>query len=277
MTDQPINLSWSQLRVAEECKQKLHLIRSGHRSGISNIRNFFHGMVVDRCMVTWLRDPNRQPGQMVTMVEDAITVGEREATDQGDGVVRWKHADDREQLHQFCTELLTRLEPILYRHVLPYPFHVAFGFKVPVKMPYLDGQPALVHLIGEMDLLIEHPNGHVIWDLKGTKDDSYWRKVIGQLVFYDLAVYAMHGQPSNYAGLIQPMCTQPVVGMTITDDQRRQMWARVAALATTIWSQDTTCKTSTAGCEWCEVRHACIRYRPGTLSANLCIAARDNR
>jgi hypothetical protein len=273
----PITLSWSQLRTAEECKQKLHLIRAGHRSSASNLRNFFHGMVVDRCMVTWLRDPHRQPGQMLAMVEQAITDGEREAIEGGDGVVRWRNVDDRAELQQFCAELVTRLEPILYQHVLPYPFHVGLRFKVPVKMPYLDGQPTTVTLIGEMDLLVQRPDGHVVWDLKGTKDDSYWRKVIGQLVFYDLAVYATHGHPSVYAGLIQPMCTAPLVGMAITDDQRRQMWARVANLATTIWTQDTTCKTSTAGCHWCEVRHACTRFRPGSLAADLLTAAGETQ
>lgn len=274
MTAPPINLSWSQLRTAEECKQKLHLIRGGHKSAVSNLRNFFHGMVADRCMVTWLRDPQRQPGQMPGMVEDAINDVERESRETGGGIVRWRNADDRDELRQFCIDMVTRLEPILYRHVLPYRFHVGLRFKTPVKLPYLDGQPATVNLIGEMDLLVERGDGHVIWDLKGTKDDSYWRKVLGQLVFYDLVIYAMHGRPSSYAGLIQPMCAAPLVGMAITDDQRRQMWARIAGLATTIWSKDDTCKPTTAGCDWCEVRHACVRYKPGTLAAQMCISAR---
>ena len=273
----PLTLSWSQLRTAEECRQKLYLIRRGHRSARQNLRNYYHGMVVDRVMRDWLADPQRQPGQMAAAVPAAIAAGEKEAIDTGDGVVRWKHAGDKAEMQQFCTELVVRLEPILAEHILPYKFFSPFRFKVPVKLPYLDGTPTMVYLIGEMDLLVQRPDGYAVWDLKGTKDDQYYRKVLGQLFFYDLALYAMHGTPATEVGLIQPMCTQQVMPATVTDDNRRDIWTRILRLATTIWSHDATCKEGTGGCQWCEVNHACARYSagPDSLSAGLLAAARE--
>lgn len=261
---EPLTLSWSQIRTFEECHQKLHLIRNGHRSPAQNLRNFYHGMVVDWLMRNWLADPHRRPGQMAARVTDAIEVGQQEALSTGDGVVRWKHSEDKAELHQFCTELVTRLEPILRDLVLPYAFESGTRFKTPITIPYLDGTPTTVYLIGEMDLLITKPSGdQIVYDLKGTKDDTYWRKVLGQLFFYDLAVYAMTGKPTVCTALIQPMCAERVKYATVSDADRRQMYARILRLAHGIWAHTDDCKQGTTGCAYCEVRHACRRYTSG--------------
>lgn len=262
MTDRPISISWSGLRAHEECHQKSHLIRSGKRSPAKNLRGYFHGMVVDRVMMDWLADPDRSPGAMAGMIDAAIDTGIEAARTDGDGIVRWRGPDDRATLRTFCVDLVTRLEPILRDLVLPYPFQAAHRFRVPVQMPYLDGKPITVHLIGEMDLLVHHDDGPVVWDLKGTADNSYWRKVVGQLIFYDLAVLAQSGQPTVRCGLIQPMCDEPVLSFTLTPELRRQMWGRILRMAADIWRADTTCKDGTAGCNWCEVNHACSRFTP---------------
>lgn len=257
----PITVSWSQIRTFEECRQKLHLVRGGHRSPAQNLRNFYHGMVVDRVMRTWLADPNRQSGQMADMVPTEIERGQQEAIASGDGVVRWRHVNDKAEVSRFCTALVIKLELILATHVLPHPFECGKNFRIPIKIPYVDGSPTTITLIGEMDLLVQTPAGPVVWDLKGTQDDGYWRKVLGQLVFYDLAVYADTGKPTAGVGLIQPMCKEPLIGGRVTDDQRREMLARVIRLANGIWTLDQTCKATTTGCNYCEVNHACPRYQ----------------
>jgi hypothetical protein len=236
-------------------------------------------MVCDRVMVQWLADPDRPAGAMVAMVEDMITTAERDAREDGDGVVRWRSADDRTDLLEFCVELVHRLEPILRELVLPYPFESAKRFTAPVNMPYLDGTLTTVNLIGEMDLLVDNRGPHV-WDLKGTKDDQYWRKVLGQLVFYDLAVLAMTGTKTVLTGLIQPMCTEPVLEFQISDDDRRAMWSRILRYATDRWRNHAPCKEGTSGCNWCETKHACPRFQPTqgntmTLSAELRQAAEN--
>ena len=57
-----LRLSWSQLRTHDECNQKSFLMRSGKRSKVTDLRNFFHGMVVDRAMRDWLNNPMRTAG-----------------------------------------------------------------------------------------------------------------------------------------------------------------------------------------------------------------------
>jgi len=256
-------ISWSSLRAHMECRQKASLLRAGHRNPVSNLRSYFHGMVVDGLMRRWLDDPDRQSGAMASGVDDYIDVLAAQAKAEGDGVVRWKHADDRAELAAFCVELLKRLEPLLETLILPYPFSCAYRFKQPVVVPYLDGSPARVILRGEMDLLTrETATAHAVWDLKGTKDDQYWRKVLGQLMFYDLAVLGQHGTGTRRVGLIQPMCRQPVLEWTLDDDHRRQMWAAIVRMCHDIWRSDDACKQGTDGCGFCDVRHACIRYAP---------------
>jgi hypothetical protein len=261
MTPPILRLSWSALKTHEECRQKAFLVREGKSNQAKNLRSYYHGMVVDRIMRQWLADP--QPGAMPGMVDEAIDTGIAEARESGDGVVRWKHSEDRNEVRGYCKELVTRLEPILEKLVLPYPFQSALRFTYPTYMPYLgNGTAAEVHLVGEMDLLVRTPSGFVVLDLKGTADDQYWRRCIGQLVFYDLAVLANSKEPTAHVGLIQPMCTNPLVTFVVDQDMRRDLWVRLMRMARQMWSGDRDCKETTSGCQWCEVRHACVRYAP---------------
>lgn len=261
MTDpRTISISWSQLRTHEECARRAKLQREGRRSPASDLRSYFPGMVVDHIMERWLDDPNRQTGGMVAMVADAIDSVAKNAASTGDGIVRWKHTTDRDDVYNFCAELLKRLEPILVRLILPHPFDGHRRFKVPVQVPYLDGTPVRIYLSGETDLRTREDEGHSIWDLKGTADNSYWRKVLGQLVFYDVAEWFETKAQPRRVGLIQPMCDTPVLQWTVSDDQRRIMVARITSYATAVWRDDAPYKKDTHGCTFCNVRHACSRF-----------------
>jgi hypothetical protein len=257
----PLRLSWSQLRNHEECHQKSFLIRGGKRPKVTNIRSYFHGMVVDRVMRDWLNNPLRTSGEMILMVGQLIDVVEQEAKDTGDGIVHWRDAQDRTHLAAFCVELVRRLEPILQTIVLPYRHEAATRFAAPVLIPDLTGADTQITLVGETDLTVFHDDGLQVWDLKGTKDNTYWRKVLGQLYFYDIAMLAVHGTRTERVGLIQPMCDDPVLQFVITDDDRTCMWARIVAMAHDIWREEQTCKADTSGCSRCDVRHACPRFQ----------------
>jgi hypothetical protein len=257
----PLRVSWSQLRNHEECKMKGHLLRTGKRAKAQNLRNFFHGTVVDRCMRDWLADPHRSPGGMADQITAMVERAQAEAKDEG-GIVRWRSPTDRAELHAFCTELVRRLEPILRERVLPYPHTVSTRFDVPIIIPDPAGTPTQIRLIGETDLTVNN-QGVQVWDLKGTADDQYYRKVLGQLYFYDLAVLAARGEPTTLTGLIQPMCSTPVLEVTVGVHERGQILSRIVRLCHDIWTGDTTCKPDTAGCVVCEVRHACPRYSLG--------------
>lgn len=258
----PLRLSWSRIRNHTECPQKGALLSAGKKSPAADIRNFFLGTVVDRCMRDWLSSDTPEPGGMVAMVDELLDKSEKEARETGDGIVKWRHPRDKEESRAWCRELVTRLEPALQRYVLPFAWEPALWFSVPLSIPYLDGSLREIFLIGEMDILVRDGAGkHVVWDLKGTSDDSYWRKVVGQLVFYDIAVALMFGDWTVFSGLIQPMCKEQTLRWSFTEDQRREMFTRIVAVATDIWRGDLALAPTTSGCDRCPVKHACSRFQ----------------
>jgi hypothetical protein len=261
----PLRVSWSGLRSHEECHQRSFLIRDGKKAKVSNIRNFFHGTVVDSIMRRWLDDPEHTPGGMVEMVDQLMIDTETEEKEHGN-IVRWRNAADRDDVRQFCTELVTRLEPILVEHVLPYTYEHGKWFKVPMTLTDDTGHARDILLTGEMDLIVDN-QGPVIWDLKGTADDQYWRKVAAQLVFYDIAVWASSGQKTRGVGLIQPMCSERIKAWQVTDDFRRQLLSRIERYARDVWAGEKTCTDNTAACHWCTVKHACPKYAQPSLDA----------
>ncbi len=263
MSSEPLRISWSSLRTHTECKQRGYLFRQHKQNAAKDIRPFFHGTVVDRIMRDWLSLPEQAPGQMVQMVDDYMESCEKDALETEDGVVRWKNASDRKNVRAFCVELVTKLEPILYKLVLPFDYEPAKRFSAPVQIPGLSGEPTYVLLIGEMDLLPRNSrNQWAIWDLKATRDNGYWRKTLGQLVFYDLSLAAMFDDYATYVGLIQPMCTQAVLPFEFTDEDRRQMWSRIVRFANDMWQNDFEPNSDTKDCNYCAVKHACSKFQP---------------
>lgn len=269
--DREVKISWSRMRDAEECTEKAWLLSQGKKSPVTDVRNFYRGNVVDLCMRTWLDQDDPLPGQMLAMVDAMMDKVASEGQATGDGVVQWKNPSDKEEVRAWCKDLVTRLEPILGRLALPYGYQPAVRFEVPLTIPYLDGSPQRIWLRGEMDLLCQEsmPDGGLdyagprrihVWDLKGTADDSYWRKVTGQLVFYDIAAFLMLGAWPVRSGLIQPMCQEPVLTFTWTEDQRREMFTRITRIAEGMWRGDHAPKVSNAGCDRCPVRHACPKW-----------------
>ncbi len=264
--DTDLRISWSRLRTHAECNRRSYLLRQGKSSPAKNVRDYFPGMVVDRLMRDWLDDPLRRPGQMRAGVTAMITRLQNVAAQEEDGVVRWRNPADRAEVVQFCADLVGRLEPILDEHIVPFPHEQAVRFKQPLVVPYLDGRPARIHLTGELDLLVRRPDGWVVWDLKGTRDNSYWRKVLGQLIFYDLYVSLAKGQRTARVGLIQPMCDQPVVDFEVSDDMRNTLLSRIASMALDVWRDAKDCTTTIGHCTRCVVKHARPKFGPDALS-----------
>lgn len=265
----PIRVSWSGLRNHEECAQRSFLLREGKRAKVTNIRNFFPGTVVDHVMRAWLVLPTAAP--MADLVESVMDKAEAEEKAKGN-LVRFRNPGDRADVQKFCIELCNRLEPILTQHVLPYEHQCGHWFKVPA---ILEGHDVL--LTGEMDLLVQHPQGPVVWDLKGTADDQYYRKVVAQLTFYDLALWISTGTKTHFTGLIQPMCTERIKAWQITDDARRDLMIRIMRYVRDIVAGRRDCTENIATCHWCDVRHACPRFSStdalGSLADGLRTAA----
>lgn len=224
-----------------------------------NSRPFFHGNVSDMLMRRWLSFKDPELGWMAAQV-DAVF---EEMEEHPEGVLKWKHPGDRIETLEFCRELVTRLEVILARFVLPFDWTPAWRFEVPVRIHYGE-QVREILLVGEIDLLVFDREGRIIvWDLKATRDDQYWRKVLGQLAFYNIAVKASKaaqlGRWPVRSGLIQPMCTQQVLPVDVLADGGqaiREMMGRVERVARDIWEGRLEPKPGEF-CGSCEVRHAC--------------------
>lgn len=261
MTSDVLRLSWSRIRVHEECAAKGALLRE-HKSPVTDVRNFFHGNVVDQCMRQWLSLPEQVPGWMAAHIDEIMEFTEVNARETGDGVVRWKTATDKAEVREFCRTLVIRLEEILGKYCLPFEWDPAVRFEVPILVSYLDGTPREIHLVGEIDLLVRDIQRRLaIWDLKGTANNSYWRKTIAQLTFYAIAMKAKTGQWPAMMGLIQPMCDQRVLPVTLTPESIRETWARIERTAQDIWAGRLAPKADNDGCSWCPVHSACPKYK----------------
>lgn len=262
MSPPEITISWTQLRVHADCRQKSYLLRQRKRRPTANIRSYFPGRVVDAAMREWLADPQHPPAGMQQRVPALMEELAERSRATGDGILRWSSASDQAQATELCTRLVANLEPILRQRVLPYPFQTAVRFRTPVVVPFVDhASSAVINLAGELDLLVnETTDSYAVWDLKGTTNEEYWRHTVGQLVFYDVALQAQHGQPPARTGLLQPACQQQVMEFVIDSGNRRQMWSAILRMAADIWRGNATCTDDPDTCRWCEVSHACPRY-----------------
>lgn len=247
------------------CHERSYHMRQGRRATIENQRVFFPGTVTDRVVRDWLvNDPS--PGLMPDMVESVIEREWKAILDEG-GAISWKSASDKKQVIADCREAVTKIEPHLMRLVVPFEYEADFRFKAPMKIPHPAGGVEEILLIGAMDILTrDSENRYMVWDVKHTRDSSYWRKTEGQLTFYDVAIKTMFDVPGTVrSGLLQPLCTEQVKTFTITDDKRQVMMQHIAAMARDIWTEERTPRQDTSECHWCSVKHACSKFEPVTI------------
>lgn len=253
----PLKLSWSRLRLHSECPAKGDLVARGKKSPVADSRMYFPGTVCDVAMRRWLsQEPEPQPGWMEANVDSIIE--EYAGGGKGDGPVRWKSVDDRRQVGEQCRAAVVQLERDLNVHCLPYDWDPARRFEVPIQVPRPGyPQPVQIFLIGEIDLLVRRPEGIVVWDLKITRSSDYWRKVLGQLLMYEVAVWLMTGSWPYRSGLLQPLLQDVTPVYEFTQDNRLQMLGRICSTAADIWTGRLDPSPEASKCRRCEVKHAC--------------------
>jgi hypothetical protein len=229
-------------------------------------RVFLPGTVADRLMRSWLDSGDPTPGWMVAHADEMLERFSSHDSDEPDKrPVRWRGdpAVDRKKVLDFVVEVVSLLEPILLKLVVPYDYQPELKFRVPIRIPNLHGDPTVIYLIGGIDIVVRYPSqDFAAYDLKATTNESYVNKVLGQGVFYDIALGIFlgdHTQPKEF-GFIIPATKQPVVMTSITNDDRRMMLARIVEYAHGIWRQEFEPTTEDAPCYTCEVKHACDRY-----------------
>jgi PD-(D/E)XK nuclease superfamily len=226
-------------------------------------RRFLAGTVCDRVMRRWLEQEIPELGQMAQWVDELF---ESYADHDDEYTVKWvgDPVADREKVRLFCHEVIKNLEPILTRLVLPYTWQPELKFYVPVTVPYLDSRPVVIALRGGMDIVVRDAQGNYrIYDLKATANDAYARgKTLGQLTFYDIAFRGLmraSGQPVA-AGFITPACKEKVVSIQVTDDNRREMMARIISMAHGIWNKEFDPTEDDDPCFGCEAKMSCVRW-----------------
>jgi len=255
--DERFKVSWSSLQRFELCKQKHYLITQGLSAPGKDVRNFLAGTVVDSVQKAWLDNP---VGNMVDLVDEhfekAIVSAQEKDT------IKWRNKNDKKKIHTVCTGAALLLQPILEARVLPFDYEPGKRFYEVVKIKRPTGELDEIVLRGEFDLLVRDNNGKfIVWDLKTTADNDYWKKSLGQLIFYDLVIISMFGEPPNKCGFIQPICDEQVKEFYFTNDDRAEMWARISAMMQSQWAGDHAPKSDNVGCSWCEVQHACSKFQ----------------
>ncbi len=213
----------------------------------------------------WLEQEHPEPGWMAANVDEILEKAEVDGRESGDGIVKWRDPGDKGRVRVWCRELVTRLEPILFDLVIPFEYQPALRFEVPLTIPGPDGVPREIRLRGEMDLFTRDRGTQAtsVMDLKGTEDTSYWRKVTGQLVFYEIAAKIMTGSWPEVSRLIQPMCPEPVLPFYFSEDDRREMLVTICDVAADIWRGELPPKADNAGCNQCACKAACPKFAHG--------------
>jgi hypothetical protein len=256
-------ISWSSLRAHTECKQKGYLQRTGKRAKMADQRIFFPGTVTDRVVRDWLAaDPENTPGLMPEMVREMVDREEAKIIEKG-GKLIWKDSGDRDSIIVDCVEAVTKIEPALNELVLPYDYDVDFNFRAPLQAPHPAGTMETILLIGFMDIIVKRAEDiWAVYDVKHTKNNDYWKKTRGQLSFYDLSVDVMFGAPTVEVGLLQPLCNETKKLFTLEDKDRTKLETDVLSMASDIWKGDFEPNAPRSECYYCDVRHACSRFKP---------------
>ncbi len=260
----PVTISWSGLKRWENCPHhQLRTIQGATEKGDKG-RIFLPGTICDRVQRRWLDSENPQPGEMVQMVDEVFAENTGEDAEY---LIKWKgdKRKDMEGVKAFCRQTVTHLEPWLIEHVLPYDYEPEVRFTAYMEIPYLnDGVRAPLKMIGGIDIVVrDHTGKFRLYDLKVTKDPGYIRSTLGQLTFYDLAWGVIQGSFShaNDWGFICPALPEKYVGVTVDQDDRRAMMARIVKYAQGVWKDEWLPKSDDSGCTWCEARGSCTKFK----------------
>lgn len=252
-----LKVSWSGLRRYESCAQRHKLVISGKSATVRNGRDFLPGTVADRVMRAWLSQDEQKPGEMVEMVQPYF---DRYADEDSEYVIRWRGKNDRAVTANLVREAVRQLEPILFKLVVPHEYEPEFRFDVPISIPYLDGHMTSIGLIGGIDLaVVDKPPDVALYDLKITKNPQYVRKTLGQAIFYDIAFGHWYGRNPRSFDFIMPLCSPMLVPVHVTEDDRRQMMARVIKMAHGMWRKEWETNRGSQ-CRYCEVKPACPEF-----------------
>lgn len=267
--EKPLYVSWSRLYSWETCHQQgwRHAkLRQG--ATVKDGRNFLHGTLADRAMRQWLeQEAPHLPGQMSSYVDEAWN--EHTGPD-AEYRIKWRGdpIEDQEKVRNLAKKVVTNLEQFLLARVLPYDFEPEMRFKVPLKIPGLDGRPRTIVLNGGIDIAVRDPKTGKVWlyDLKATENESYVRGgIMAQLIFYSTAWAIMFGAPGEMeCAYLTPACKAQYHSLMIDSQDRKILMSRIVEYAHGIWSDANEPVESNTPCWNCDVKHLCDKFFTGT-------------
>jgi hypothetical protein len=269
------HLSWSRLKEAEECRHKVLRKQEKKSNLATDGRIFLPGTVADRCMRAYLELDDPKPGGILDPLDEML---EKHAFHDDQYVIRWR-GDPKEDLlrvKSVVKKVLVNLEPILWDLVIPHGYEAelrfgpwaGYGAKASIGVPDWTGETRRLDLVGGIDIVVATLNDkgetdenseYAIYDLKATENDSYVRgAILAQPIFYAIAIKALFGKYPTKAAFLTPACKEKVVWVDISEDDIRQMHARIEKYCHATWRDEWPTKTKRdSGCDWCEVKHAC--------------------
>lgn len=176
--------------------------------------------------------------------------------------IKWKTPQDKQEVVDLVRQVLARLEVKLRADVLPYRYEPELRFTSSVGVPAPNGETIFVEMYGAIDIAVLYPDDTVgVFDLKVSKDSSYIRSCVDQLVFYDLCLRNWLGVKPVKHGFYAPLLTDPYVGLDVTDEDRARVVSDVTTFAHTVWGNTWALTENRNHCFNCEVKHACPRFR----------------
>jgi hypothetical protein len=255
-----IKLSWSKLKNYETCHHRSRLLSQGHKSPITDGRNFLPGNLADRCMRAYLSEGLFEPGGMEKFLEPMWA--EHTGPD-AEYRIKWR-GNAREDKKRVVTQVLDALrvlEPILITKVAPYAYKPEYRFTSTLGIKDLEGRTAHIELFGAVDVAVYFGAGRYgLFDLKITEREQYIRSTLAQLTFYNIAFRGWTGiHPVEHA-FWTPLLKQPVIPLDVTDTERWQMYSRIMSYCQGVWAGRWELTADESNCFNCPTRHACPRF-----------------
>src|SRR4051812_23644526 len=145
-----LSVSWSRLKAWENCHQQVFRRLEGKSSRAVDGRIFLPGTVADRAMRAYLELDDPRPGHILDPVDEIL---EKHAFNDDQYIIKWRGnpAEDMAKVKAVVVNVLTNLEPILWREIIPHGYQAEVRFNTMIGIPYLDGRIVGVELRGGID------------------------------------------------------------------------------------------------------------------------------
>lgn len=264
-------ISWSALKRYEECHARQMLNMQGKKSPMTDGRVFLPGTVADNAMRAWLNQDDPQRDTLADFAEEQFA---KHTGPESEYTIKWRGDPnvDRQLVRNTVRNGLMRLEPWLFKNVLPHGYQPEATGASFIGVEGLDGQAHRVQMHLAIDILVKpEDSGYQIYDLKMTTSEQYTAgATLAQLTFYKIALAGHLGIPTSEVtklAFVTPLLKNLEQEVVAGPDEVREMMARITAYCQGLWTgQFATKRVSDWDCTRCEVQGACPKFATARTS-----------